>query len=162
MASFTSGWRRFIAWASTWEQVCNRSFCSRDFQRCTDSRQPWYGSSWSDLGHGHKKPAPGNSQGPGLGKTISRFHPACMAHGGHARFVSAVTGGAGPVYCPRSGGSVGGSGRVLGPAVAAGKFSAYGFPSLGRGAGKVPVGACVLTRVLYACGGEMSRGGSHC
>ena len=36
------------------------------------------------------------------------------------------------------------------------------FPSLGPGAGKVPVGACVLTRVLYACGGEMSRGGSHC
>ena len=52
---------------------------------------------------------------------------------------------------------MGGSGRVRGPAVAAGKFSAYGFPSLGPGAGKVPVGACVLTRVLYACGGEMSR-----
>ena len=48
---------------------------------------------------------------------------------------------------------------MLGPAVAAGKFSAYGFPSLGPGAGKGPVGACVLTRVLYACGGRMSRGG---
>lgn len=67
--------------------------------------------------------------------------------------------GRGPAQPTAQRGSVGGSGRVLGPAVAAGKFSAYGFPSLGPGAGKVPVGACVLTRVLYARGGRMSRGG---
>lgn len=62
-----------------------------------------------------------------------------------------------PSLLPRSGGSVGGSGRVLDPAVAAGKLPACGFPSLGPGAGKVPVGACVLTRVLYARVGELSR-----
>ncbi len=153
MASFTSGHRRLTACARTWEQVCQYVLRYSGFSNAilivfSHGMVP----PWSDLGPwGKKKPTPDVLRGGR--KTLLHGSTLLAWPMGTCRFVSAVTGGPGPVYCPATGVRWAAQEGAWSGCGGGGSFQPMASP-LGPGAGKVPVGACVLTRVLYACGGK--------